>query len=244
MIGACAEEEEEDVEEDNEQEEDGAFEDQTSKEGALDENDKTTENEEQFDYSFDEIAEFLSNLSSPLNIGSDDEWDEILTPLDGTAHFSLLTKMNHSCSPNTVVLYKSRGWGRDHPLCAYCIALKDIAPGEELTISYIETDESYEERQAALANYGFQCTCPKCETEKNNQQENVTPSPPQKDLIEEENLFGSDGDEEEDNDKEGDIDDLFGNDDDDNDEISAAEDELDGEKKLQNAGTSCRLERI
>ena len=234
MIGPGAEEEDE--EEDNQEEEDGASKDQPNKVDALDGNDKSVESEEKFDYSFDEIAEFLSNLSSPLNIGSDDEWDEIFSPLDGTAHFSLLTKMNHSCSPNSVVLYKGRGWGRDHPLCAYCIALKDIAPGEELTISYIETDESYEERQASLANYGFQCTCPKCEMEKNNPQ-----GTPHEDAIEEEdNLFGSEDDDEDNNSKEGDINDLFGNDDDDYDEISAVEDELDGETKLQNAGT-CRL---
>ena len=37
----------------------------------------TVGNEKNVDYSYDEIAEFLSNLSTPLNIGSDDEWDEI-----------------------------------------------------------------------------------------------------------------------------------------------------------------------
>ena len=40
-----------------------------------------TETADTWDYSCDEIAEFLANLSSPLNIGVDDEWDEIFTPI-------------------------------------------------------------------------------------------------------------------------------------------------------------------
>ena len=149
----------------------------------------TVGNEKNVDYSYDEIAEFLSNLSTPLNIGSDDEWDEICMPLDGTAHFSIATKMNHSCDPNVVVLYKSRGWGRQHPLVAYCVALKDIAPGEELTISYITSDDPYDKRQEALANYGFVCTCAKCLKEKDG----LIPST----SFQEDSVFGDgDGDEE------------------------------------------------
>lgn len=180
-----------------------------------------------WDYSYDEIAEFLANLSSPLNIGVDDEWDQIFTPLDGTAHYSLLTKMNHSCSPNTVVLYRSRGWGKDHPLVAYCVALKDIVPGEELTISYIESDNPYEERQNALANYAFRCTCSKCESEI------ADPKTLSNESLEEENLFGSD---DEDNDDDN-FDDVFGSNDDSDDDEQAKQNEsnCNGEKGLQTA---------
>jgi hypothetical protein len=192
--------------------------------------------EEEWDYSYDEIAEFLSNLSSPLNIGSDDEWDEILTPLDGTAHFSSLTKMNHSCSPNTVVLYRTRGWGKNHPLVAYCVALRDIAPGEELTICYIENGANYKERQAALANYGFSCACSKCEDEKNRPSAIVAGGVVSGEKNEEDDLFGSDGDDDEIEQNE---EDLFGYDDEES-ENDEQQDDLDGETKLQNA--SERLE--
>eukprot|EP00980_Cylindrotheca_fusiformis_P019946 scaffold7025_cov123-Cylindrotheca_fusiformis.AAC.5 len=185
-------------------------------------NDAESDNEEEDGgYSYDEIAQFLSNLASPLNIGSDDEWDEIFTPLDGTAHFSTLTKMNHSCSPNTAVLYKTRGWGKNHPLVAFCVALRDIAQGEELTISYIENDASYEERQRALANYGFLCTCSKCEGERNKANPGCASEEP-----DEHDLFGSD-EEESTQGEEG----LFES----HEEGAEEQDSLDGETKLENA---------
>lgn len=36
----------------------------------------------------------------------------------------------------------------------------------QVTISYIDEDLSYEERQASLADYGFECRCSKCLDEK------------------------------------------------------------------------------
>eukprot|EP00889_Picochlorum_renovo_P002654 jgi/Picre1/29684/NNA_005067.t1 len=32
----------------------------------------------------------------------------------------------------------------------------------ELTVSYIDENEDYEERQKQLQDYGFECTCAKC----------------------------------------------------------------------------------
>jgi lysine-specific demethylase 8 len=183
------------------------------------------EPEEEWDYSYEDIAEFLSNLPSPLTIGRDDGWDGIFTPLDGTAHFSIATKMNHSCDPNVVLLYKTRGWGRDHPLVAYCVALKDIAPEEELTLSYITSDDPYEERQAALANYGFVCTCPKCLKEKDGT-DSIEPGPYAVGDDEEEDLFGDDEEDEEEDSQDKDQDDK----------------ELDAETKLENVVE--RLESI
>jgi lysine-specific demethylase 8 len=195
--------------------------------------------EDEREYSCDEIAEFLSTLPSPLNIGSEDDWDDIFTPLDGTAHLSTLTKMNHSCSPNVVILYKTRGWGKDHPLVAYCIALRDIIPGEELTISYIKTDVSYEERQSALANYGFSCKCIKCEIGAMEPSE-CEPCETEKTTLDqtcpdEDDLFGSDtDDEDEDNNTEEEG--LFESDNDNESKNNHEEDDhsLDGETKLQN----------
>jgi hypothetical protein len=143
-------------------------------------NERTTsdDNTEQheWDYSVDEIALFLSNLfmdedgsvrddsaAAPERDTVGDDLDYIFPPLDGTAMYSTTCKMNHSCDPNVIVLYKPTGWGSRHPLTAFCVALKNIEPGEELTISYIDlVDQSVRERQAALMNYGFTCQCVKC----------------------------------------------------------------------------------
>lgn len=38
-------------------------------------------------------------------------------------------------------------------------ALRDIAPGEEVTISYIEDADTREERQELLREYHFVCRC-------------------------------------------------------------------------------------
>ncbi|EXC23138.1 Histone-lysine N-methyltransferase [Morus notabilis] len=45
---------------------------------------------------------------------------------------------------------------------ATIIALKPIHKGEEVTISYVDEELSFEERQALLADYGFRCRCLKC----------------------------------------------------------------------------------
>jgi Cupin-like domain/SET domain len=123
-----------------------------------------------------------------------DDLDYIFPPLDGTALYSTTCKMNHSCNPNMIVLFKRRSFGRLHPLVAHCVALRDIAEGEELTISYIENDRPYDERQLALASYGFTCRCTKCERESSSQ--NQSAAFIRKTISPEENLFGSDDDEE------------------------------------------------
>ena len=159
------------------------------------------------DYTFEEIETFLAGLfvdeegcvrdeqvidRVPGRQG--DDLDDIFPPLDGTAMYAIACKMNHSCEPNVVVLYKRTGWGRKHPLAIFCIALRDIAQDEELTISYIENDLEYAERQKVLMNYGFQCQCTKCQAEAGD---NVTKAESQDDLHD---VFGSDSDENETND--------------------------------------------
>ncbi|KAH9814618.1 hypothetical protein DFH28DRAFT_295617 [Melampsora americana] len=47
-------------------------------------------------------------------------------------------------------------------LRVYIHAVRDIALGEEITISYRDMKLSRAERQAAIAHYGFQCTCSHC----------------------------------------------------------------------------------
>ncbi len=83
---------------------------------------------------------------------------------------------NHNCDPNT-------SFGRevaDTTMKSYLrllktpkrhevlfTALRDIAVGEELTISYVGRELSYKERHAhLLSGYGFECNCMRCNREK------------------------------------------------------------------------------
>lgn len=47
------------------------------------------------------------------------------------------------------------------------MAVRSIQRGEEVFITYIDATMSLEERNAALRDYGFVCTCELCEDERN-----------------------------------------------------------------------------
>jgi hypothetical protein len=49
------------------------------------------------------------------------------------------------------------------PLTAQVVALRPIEEGEELVHSYIDQQLSFEARREALLDYGFACSCPKCD---------------------------------------------------------------------------------
>jgi hypothetical protein len=87
------------------------------------------------------------------------------SPVEGTALFTLICSMNHSCAPNCVTKYAG---GRGGPMFAEVVALRDLADGEELLHGYIDTGASYEERQRLLEDYGFRCTCEKCVQESSS----------------------------------------------------------------------------
>ena len=48
---------------------------------------------------------------------------------------------------------------------AVILALRQIHPGEEISISYIDEEAPLEERRQELADYGFACRCGKCTAE-------------------------------------------------------------------------------
>ena len=120
--------------------------------------------ENQGNYTPDEIAGLLASLDIDEREG-DDDLGALFAPLDGTAMFSTTCKMNHSCNPNVVVVYRGLKW--NEPLVAQCIATRDIEPGEELCISYVDVNQPVEARGRELANYGFECSCEKCYAERN-----------------------------------------------------------------------------
>ncbi|KAJ7513608.1 hypothetical protein O6H91_23G006300 [Diphasiastrum complanatum] len=80
--------------------------------------------------------------------------DEELRPL-GMGLFPVVSIINHSCEPNTVLLFEGKR--------AVVRALEQINVGSELTLSYIELGTSTESRRKALREqYYFTCNCPRC----------------------------------------------------------------------------------
>ncbi|KAG0034956.1 SET and MYND domain-containing protein 3 [Podila clonocystis] len=63
--------------------------------------------------------------------------------------------MNHSCVPNCVYIFRGPK--------VECRVIRDIQPGEEVTISYIDQIGTTKERQRQLKEqYHFVCECPLC----------------------------------------------------------------------------------
>lgn len=77
--------------------------------------------------------------------------------VQGSALFGLASMLNHSCEPCLDVQ-----WPRNSAAIAFRAA-RDVAAGEQLTISYIPPEQPVAQRQQALhQGYGFWCRCSKC----------------------------------------------------------------------------------
>ncbi|KAH9578183.1 SET domain [Trypanosoma melophagium] len=82
----------------------------------------------------------------------------------GQGIYTIGCLFNHSCEPNLQVLYSCVN---DETLTVE--AIRDIEPGEELLISYIDESLPYPDRQQQLyEHYLFTCRCPKCESESHD----------------------------------------------------------------------------
>ncbi|XP_066574452.1 protein-lysine N-trimethyltransferase SMYD5 [Amia ocellicauda] len=79
---------------------------------------------------------------------------------EGSGLFLLQSSCNHSCLPNAEASFP------DNNYLLHMTALSDIAPGEEISISYLDCcqrDRSRHSRHKILReNYLFVCSCPKC----------------------------------------------------------------------------------
>uniref|UniRef100_A0A672IAG4 Protein-lysine N-trimethyltransferase SMYD5 n=1 Tax=Salarias fasciatus TaxID=181472 RepID=A0A672IAG4_SALFA len=79
---------------------------------------------------------------------------------EGSGLFLLQSSCNHSCIPNAEASFP------DNNFLLHLGALSDIAPGEEICISYLDCcqrDRSRHSRHKILReNYLFVCSCPKC----------------------------------------------------------------------------------
>ena len=108
------------------------------------------------------------------NVINDLGMENIFPPFDGTSFYKEICKMNHSCVPNVRVNYAYEA--PEIGLVAQVTALRPIKDGEELFISYIDENLPLEKRRNALRDYGFACTCEKCEAEAqayNRSQEDI-----------------------------------------------------------------------
>ncbi|KZL72484.1 lysine methyltransferase [Colletotrichum tofieldiae] len=87
----------------------------------------------------------------------DVEMDDAKRDDDFYAVFVNTSRMNHDCRPN--VDY----WFDPRTLTQRTVALRDIIPGEELTLSYIDPMQSREARRERLhSTWGFHCSCHHC----------------------------------------------------------------------------------
>eukprot|EP00898_Chlorokybus_atmophyticus_P002763 jgi/Chlat1/3488/Chrsp23S03679 len=77
---------------------------------------------------------------------------------EGTCFFPIQSCMNHSCNPNAHAFKRDE----DTNGSAVILAKRPILASEQVMISYIDEHEELEDRQAALADYGFHCECEKC----------------------------------------------------------------------------------
>jgi hypothetical protein len=72
--------------------------------------------------------------------------------------FSLQSKINHDCRPNSEARSCSF-----RSACIEIVAVRAIAPGDEVCISYLRPRMSAAQRGAdLLSNYGFKCACQAC----------------------------------------------------------------------------------
>ncbi|EFJ45026.1 SET and zf-MYND domain-containing protein [Volvox carteri f. nagariensis] len=92
-------------------------------------------------------------ITQPLLDALDSEY---ASPCESTAFLALQSCINHSCDPNCTAVCDTG----DRTVTV--LAQRDIAAGEEITLSYIDVTLPYKERQAALRDYGFVCRCTRC----------------------------------------------------------------------------------
>ncbi|KAI8932101.1 hypothetical protein NX059_010986 [Plenodomus lindquistii] len=68
-----------------------------------------------------------------------------------------VARINHDCRPNTLWRFD------DYTMSIEIVALKEIKPGEEITLSYgYETRPAGRRMKSIRANLGFTCKCPLC----------------------------------------------------------------------------------
>lgn len=87
----------------------------------------------------------------------------MLSPPDLEAHgglYVLHSHLNHSCSPNVSVRHLEQRTALSR---ITLVARRDLSPGEELFITYVNPDLPLEQRRRQLLEWGFgDCLCSRC----------------------------------------------------------------------------------
>ncbi|KAJ3824482.1 hypothetical protein EV361DRAFT_928852 [Lentinula raphanica] len=83
--------------------------------------------------------------------------------------YILHSHLNHSCQPNISIRHLDQRTALSR---ITAISLKDIEPGEELFITYVNPTLSVEQRRDELEQWGFgRCECPRCVKEEREELE-------------------------------------------------------------------------
>ncbi|EJT99335.1 SET domain-containing protein [Dacryopinax primogenitus] len=86
--------------------------------------------------------------------------------------FLLHSHMNHSCIPNMAVKHPPAAQAQKYPSSRIAlVANRDIQPGEELTVTYVNPTWPYRRRKEELKEWGVECDCERCEQEKKDEPE-------------------------------------------------------------------------
>ncbi|KAH8711896.1 hypothetical protein GQ44DRAFT_429944 [Phaeosphaeriaceae sp. PMI808] len=84
--------------------------------------------------------------------------------IDGVSQqglFPEIAMLNHDCRPNAAYFFD------EEMMTHYLHAVRDILPGEEITITYIDNEKDKKTRMAKLEkNWGFKCACSTCTAHK------------------------------------------------------------------------------
>lgn len=85
--------------------------------------------------------------------------------IDGIAQQALfpeIAMLNHDCRPNAAYFWD------EQMMTHYIHAIRDIHPGEEITITYIDNEKDRKTRMRRLENnWGFKCSCSACTAHEN-----------------------------------------------------------------------------
>lgn len=105
----------------------------------------------------DELLELVCRHNTNAFTLSDAHLDPI-----GVCVLPTAALLNHACEPNAVVVFPTTSSGQRCPM--HVVALRPIAPGERIWISYVDVATPRAERQRVLQErYHFTCACAACQ---------------------------------------------------------------------------------
>jgi hypothetical protein len=88
---------------------------------------------------------------------STNNFDVTIDGVNQQALFPEIAMLNHDCRPNAAYFFD------EEMMTHYVHAIRDISPGEEITITYIDNEKDQQTRMSRLEkSWGFKCSCSAC----------------------------------------------------------------------------------